>query len=68
MTDLPKIAPCPFCGSEHTRLPTSSLSGAWYFVECHACDATGPTRADPVEAVAVWNRVALAVASQEASK
>jgi hypothetical protein len=57
MTNLPKIAPCPFCTTGRTHLILPGY-GAWFFVECQVCDATGSTRPNAAEAVAVWNRVA----------
>jgi hypothetical protein len=62
MSNPPEIAPCPFCHSPRTRLPLPGYGG-WFFVECAVCDATGSTRPNAVEAVDVWNRVALACAA-----
>ena len=50
-TDL-RTARCPFCGGEGLVLETNYQT---FRVQCESCNAQGPLRTDPVEAVEAWD-------------
>ena len=50
---LPKIAPCPWCGSEHVNLAIFRQSEVF----CESCDASGPGVKTPRGAINAWNRL-----------
>jgi hypothetical protein len=75
---LPKIAGCPFCGSERVHIfGTTDDRGLATFVRCIACETEGPfirglwvddnAVTDEIrrEAILPWNRVAAAVRQQQ---
>ena len=50
-TDL-RTARCPFCGGEGQVCETNYGT---FRVQCESCDAQGPLRTDPGEAVEAWD-------------
>lgn len=48
---------CPFCGSENVSREEYNIVGPGNnWVECHKCDAQGPSGDTPEEAAAAWNK------------
>ncbi len=60
--NLPEILPCPWCGHE-SPLSTSLVGTPRVnigYIHCGdpACDAAGPVKPTPAEAITAWNQVA----------
>lgn len=56
-----ELLPCPFCGA--AAGVTEAVGEAW--ASCYGCNASGPMKATRAEAVAAWNRRALAALERE---
>lgn len=56
-----KINSCPFCGYKTTRLfeVPRMCNSPMYQVKCEWCEACGPRRIEPEEAIKMWNRVSV---------
>lgn len=57
---LPKdydMRACPFCGQDRVRLDEHNQHGKHWLVRCLnlQCNARGPRRYDPDEALSAWN-------------
>jgi Lar family restriction alleviation protein len=48
----PELLPCPFCGSDETRLNETYS----HWVSCDRCQSEGPGEDTQPEAIAAWNR------------
>ena len=55
MSDLPKLLPCPFCGSENVDHNLDRNDG-YYGVECEDCYAQAGTSTWEKVAVQMWNK------------
>lgn len=51
-TELPKIAPCPFCGGRATPIKVNG----WKQIQCTSCQAAGPAGGSSDFAVEAWNK------------
>jgi len=51
----PKLRPCPFCGSDKTKLHGPDERGDYYSVLCDDCNAEGPPGEDGLYASELWN-------------
>lgn len=53
MSDLPKLKPCPFCGSENIKISAARVS-SMVWAECERCNAYGPNGGVETEADWAW--------------
>ena len=58
---MPKMLPCPFCGSEDVELAESITD---YFVVCFDCEASGPHKYSE-EAIDAWNAAARKIQTED---
>jgi Lar family restriction alleviation protein len=59
------LLPCPFCGSIEVSVSHTVQGTCWVVCETAACNAIGPTKPTPAEAVSAWNTRVLGVAGDE---
>ena len=58
MTTAPALLPCPFCDSQFVmsgRDFESYPAPNYYIAFCSSCDAVGPNKDAPEQAIAAWN-------------
>jgi Lar family restriction alleviation protein len=53
---VPKLEPCPFCGSSRLHHSDDGCGGGGEFIQCLDCVAGGPVEIGPAAAIAAWNR------------